>query len=288
MSNAAKKLSATLFESLAEDVKGFNRLAEFLKGATGISLPSNPKNHSLMASRVQKMLGEMEIVDYQELFEAVKTNQAVRDRFIVALTTNTTYFFREEAHFEYLHKNLAKMLAAKRAVGDKSFRVWCSAASTGQEPYGLAMTFMDLLPANEGWNFKMLATDIDLKVLNTAATGNYKAAEFEKMPDALRLKYFTRGKADDGSWTASTQLKNKITFAPLNLMEQPYSFSKGFDIIFCRNVLIYFESATSSQVVQSMVDHLNPGGWLFLGHSESGVMKSPNVKTLAHAVYERI
>jgi chemotaxis protein methyltransferase CheR len=282
--------SEDFFETLLEDKKGFGELSQFLKQIAGIHLPLNEKNLSLMASRLVNLVKENSCRNYKEYLKALSTpgpNTAILQKdFLQALTTNTTQFFREPLHFEHLKNILPNLLLKKQKEFNRELRIWCAASSTGQEPYTLAMVLKENIPEFDRWVIHFLATDIDTEVLKRAANGVYTETEIQSVPSIQRQTYFH--KLDKNStYQANPDLRQMIRFAQLNLMD-PLPFQHPFDIIFCRNVLIYFDQATAQQVVEKLASSLRPEGYLFLGHSESGTMRSPKLKPLTHAVYQRL
>ncbi len=288
----------TLTDALGDDLNrlqadeaGFQRLSAILKTHCGIDLPLTPKNLSLMASRMRKVLNARKMASYAEYATLLEGGQkGALNEFVTALTTNTTHFFREAEHFEHLKTMLPTLFANKRKAGQPNeLRVWCAASSTGQEPYTILMTLLEsgALPPN--CDIKFLATDIDLTVLEKAARGVYKEEETENIPPLFLSKYFEQDQTNDGSkWRrVLPEFGSKIRFAPLNLVEA-WPFEKQFDIIFCRNVLIYFDSVTAQKTIERMAQQLNPGGLLYVGHSESGHVKTRLVRAMSAAAYQKI
>ncbi len=275
-----------LFDRLQADVDGFRLLSDELKDRTGINLPENSKNLSLMASRLHSRIADMGLETYQEYLELLRDDdpELVRD-FIQALTTNTTHFFRESRHFDFLREALPGMLRQKKPGSD--LRVWCAAASTGQEPYTIGMTLMETLGAQSGWNLRFLATDIDDSVLRTAIEAAYTEKELGDLNPMLRQKYFeSEGKGSGREYRVKPSLRALIRYANLNLMNE-YPFQHKFDIIFCRNVLIYFDRQTVDRVIEKLADALAPGGLLFIGHSETGALRCASLEPVSTAVYRK-
>jgi chemotaxis protein methyltransferase CheR len=284
---ASLKNSQESFDRLQKDAQGFKRLVEILKDASGIHLPENTKNLSLLAGRLGPILSSNGFQSYKEYEAYLRANPGVGiPEFVCALTTNTTQFFREMPHFEFLRQHLPVMIAAKQRKYQHEFRVWCSVASTGQEPYTIAMTLLESLRDPATWNIQFLATDIDEEVLEKACKGVYTEAEVEGVPPLFRQKYFNLH-ANGKSQQVKSELQKLIRFAPFNLITKDYPFKHRFDLIFCRNVLIYFDPPTAQAVVNHLIEQLTPGGLLFLGHSESGALKSSLVTSISHSVYQR-
>jgi len=285
-------------ERLASDGIGFHRLAVLLKELTGIYLNDSPKNRSLVVSRVASILRERGIGslnDYYNLLRSTPPGSPEIAQFVSSMTTNTTRFFRESAHFRQLQAILPKVLEQKEKMhgADSSeIRIWCAASSTGQEPYTIAMVILDELTRispSKQWRLKLLASDIDRPSLRKAVSGVYLQQEIEGVPPDYLKKYFVpRLDSEMGKkYVIHPGLANKVTFTEINLTVQPYPMQKLFDVVFCRNVLIYFDRETAEQVVANLGRVLRPGGYLFLGHSESGSMRNPDFDTVSHAAYRK-
>lgn len=276
-------------KTLIEDTRGFQLIAELLKDRAGINLPWSDKNASLMASRLQSILKRQGFERYRELHGAIMNGDSnLLVATIEALTTNKTEFFRERQHIDFLAGNIDSILEENKAAGRREFRIWCAAASTGQEPYTLAMTLKETIENFNLWSIKFLATDIDTKVLKRAVAAGYTDQEAAGLSAELRQKYFDRTIIkDQKGFLAKAELRDMIRFAEFNLMTDPFPFEHKFDVVFCRNVLIYFDRPTQGAVVNRLVKSLRVGGLLFLGHTETGVPKPSNIEALAVAVYRK-
>ena len=269
-------------ESVELSSSDFRYFAEKIYSLAGVSLPENEKNRALMKNRLARLMRKHNVNDYSSLRAVlVEAKHDLDNEFISALTTNKTDFYREKAHFDFL----AKQLKGHFDKNDE-LRIWCSAASTGQEPYTLAMVCMENLNPSELMRTKILATDIDLQVLDKAASGKYSKFEMSGMPPHLEKKYFQPVGKD--LFAIDQSLVDMISFCPFNLAKGPGSFRAPFHHIFCRNVLIYFDDPTCQQVINGLLSSLIPGGYLFLGHSEAGVMRSPGVESLSSAIYRKL
>jgi chemotaxis protein methyltransferase CheR len=218
--------------------------------------------------------------EYRALLDS-KEGEKEQQFLVNALTTNLTSFFRENHHFEHFHKNLVKTFANNPRA---RLRVWCSAASTGQEPYSIAMTFHKAGLTPGGHDVRLLATDLDTNVLEKGQSGNYEAQALDKLPQEYK-EHFT--KQADGTFDASRKLKDFITFKQLNLLNS-WPFKSGFDVIFCRNVLIYFDQPTRAAIVGKMLDLLQPGGILYLGHSEAFPCDPNLVESEGHTIFRKL
>lgn len=273
------------FEEIELTDKMFTKFATRMYDLAGVDLPLTPKNHALIRNRIVKLLRRHSMDSYEQYWALLEKGGAdVTSEFISALTTNMTSFYRESNHFDFLAGVLPEL--AKNSGGD--LRLWCAAASTGQEPYTIAMTVCEAL----GENFskaRILATDIDLQVLKKASIGTYEEREMQGLPPVQRSKYFEKLKGPNGeAWRAKENIHKMIRFAPFNLMNPKYEFQHKFHVIFCRNVLIYFDEPTTKRVIDNLVACLAPGGYLILGHSESGNVKHTGLKPLSRAVYQKI
>lgn len=286
MSERKEVPSAEFFQNLSADENGYQKLAAWLHVATGIHMPSSPKNHSLMAARLAKIMGRLGLKSYAELHRLlIKDDREVQKAFVEALTTNKTEFFRESHHFEVLAPIVQEILSVKDEL-----RIWCAAASRGHEPYSILLTLLE-----SGFNphvhrLKFLASDIDQSVLETASRGVYRLDELADVPVLLRDKYMRRlaDSARGERWKVRDDLRDMVTFACFNLVEFPYAFQHKFDIIFCRNVLIYFDRETVLKVKEHLAEVLAADGYLFIGHSETGSRRVPTLQSIDAAVFKKI
>lgn len=278
-------------EHLIEDKAGFETLAELVKQLTGIFLPNNEKNRTLMAGRVHHLLTKHDLKNYKELAAKIQGNynKELKEAFISSLTTNTTHFFREAAHYDVLKAYLQERLL-DRQFTTSSFRVWCSASSSGQEPYSMLFTLLaNGLPIDRQ-KLEFLATDIDLDILRKASVGIYSEEEVKTLPPEMKQIYLQSGKSATNAplFQVLPEFRSMINFARYNLIQDKPAFKEKFDVIFCRNVLIYFEKEVSTAVIDMLVSQLKPGGLLFLGHVETGLIKNKSVHPISHAVYKKV
>lgn len=284
-------MQATQFEpfviqkATAPTPKEFLKLSQFLKNLTGIHLPPSEKNIALMSGRLQKLRAQG-VPDYDFLIRALeRQDRSMTSRFVCAMTTNTTHFFREDQHFGILEKIILQKIEEGRGEGAEEFRIWCAASSSGEEPYSLAMTLMEL-QQKKPFSFKMLATDIDAVALATAKAGAYSLKQTDGIPAAYLLRYFQKATlpAGEPGYQVNAKLQAAVQFGRLNLMKN-YPFKGRFDIIFCRNVLIYFDKDTVSNVIHKMTRVMRPEAHLFLGHSEAIAGMQPGFQRAGPAVY---
>ncbi|NMB42987.1 MAG: protein-glutamate O-methyltransferase CheR [Clostridiales bacterium] len=262
----------------------FEKLAKFIKSNYGINLKEEKK--SLVMGRLRKVLHQKNMSSFSEYLDYVlsdKTGEAVSDM-VNRITTNHTYFMRESKHFEFFKEEVLPYL--KKKVSDKDLRIWSAGCSTGEEPYTLAMIIDEFFGKEKlFWNTQILATDISSKVLDVAKKGVYNNDSIAKMPSEKRLKYFK--KISDEKSEVVDQIKKEVIFARLNLMNETFPFKKKFHTIFCRNVMIYFDSKTKMDLVNRFYEITEPGGYLFIGHSESLIRSQTKYKYIMPAVYRK-
>jgi len=265
----------------------FERVRQLIYQRAGISLHAGKQ--AMVYSRLSRRLrdtGHRSFAEYLQWLERAQGVQADAEwqEFVNCLTTNLTAFFREEHHFHALAQDLPA-LAQRR--GGKPLRIWCNAASTGEEPYSLAMTAIEALGANPP--LRILASDIDTRVLETARRGVYGADSRGLEPERLR-RHFMRGTgANAGFIRARPELGRLLEFRPFNLMSASWSaLGDPFDIVFCRNVMIYFDNPTQRRVLERMHAALQPGGLLYVGHSENFTESRDLFKLRGKTIYERV
>jgi chemotaxis protein methyltransferase CheR len=202
-----------------------------------------------------------------------------------ALTTNFTHFLREEDHFKFL---VEKALPTVLQAGRKRFEIWSAACASGEEPYSIAFYLHEHYPPLAGWDWRIRATDISTKALNKAQQGIYAADRLEALPCEWLPRYFQRGQ---GQWLGHYRVKPalaaRVQFQHLNLLST-YGFTETYAVIFCRNVMIYFDRPTQQQLVKQLVTHLDPGGFLLVGHSESLTGLSVPIRCLRPSIYQRL
>ena len=265
------------------DQKDFARVRELIYQRAGISL--HDQKQAMVYSRLSRRLrdtGHRSFSSYLGWLQQASGEAAEAEwqEFVNCLTTNLTAFFREEHHFQMLAEHLAK-----RSRGTP-VRIWCNAASTGEEPYTLAMVVNEAL--GSGANASILATDIDTNVLNTARNGVYNADARGLSPERLR-RFFLRGKgANAGRIRVQPELARLIDFRPFNLMTPRWSMGEPFDIVFCRNVMIYFDAPTQRKVLENIHAAMKPDSLLFVGHSENFTESRDLFQLRGKTVYSRV
>jgi chemotaxis protein methyltransferase CheR len=256
----------------------FERIRKLLYDHSGISL--NPQKKDMVYSRLSRRLRALGLKTFDQYVDVVEGDHDNEwETFVNSLTTNLTSFFREEHHFPIL----ADLL---RRTRKRPIRLWCSAASTGEEPYTIAMTVVDtfgtLNPPVE-----IIATDIDTNVLNKAQAGVYALDTISKLPADLRKRFFLKGQgAHEGKVKIRRELVSLISFRQLNLLGPSWPVNGVFDAIFCRNVMIYFDKETQYKILKRFVPLMDPDGLLFAGHSESLYHANDLFKLRGKSVYQ--
>ena len=260
----------------------FERVRALIYGRAGISLADSKQEmvYSRLARRL-RATGIQSFTRYLDELEAGRMG-AEWEAFTNALTTNLTSFFRESHHFPLL----ADHLAALRRTDGAPITIWCSAASTGEEPYSIAMTaceaFNTLTPP-----VKIIATDIDTNVLATGANGVYPMERMEKLDQARLKRFFLRGKgANEGMARVRPELRQLVSFRQLNLLGEAWALEGQFDVLFCRNVMIYFDKDTQRKILSRFVPLMKPHALLFAGHSENFLYVSDALRLRGKTVYE--
>jgi chemotaxis protein methyltransferase CheR len=248
------------FPLTAED---FARLAEMLLADAGIHLA--PSKATLLYSRLAKRLRALGLADFGQYCDLLTDPAATeeRGRMLAALTTNVTRFFREPHHFDHLRKAVLPPLLAAAQLGGR-VRLWSAACSSGQEPYSVALTILDLLPDAGRYDVKVLATDIDPNMITTGKAGRYSDELLSPVPAAMRQRWF---RPCPGGLEAGPALRQLVSFRELNLIGA-WPMRGNFDAILCRNVVIYFAEDTQARIWSRFTPLLAPGGFLYIGHSE--------------------
>jgi chemotaxis protein methyltransferase CheR len=245
----------------------FRRFQELVHAEAGIAL--SDQKRALLVGRLSPRLRALELASFDAYLQHVESDRAELVRMIDSICTNETQFFREPKQFAYLENEVLPAWRAAAEAGERSkqVRVWSAACSTGEEPYSIAMTLLAHLP---GWSIEITASDLSTKVLDRAAAGIWPIERAAQIPVHYRKSYMLRGSGpQEGKMAAKPELSALIRFARVNLHHDSYPVGGRFDLIFCRNVLIYFDAPSKRKVVDRLLDRLEPRGLLFLGHSES-------------------
>lgn len=258
----------------------FNKVQALIYKRAGINLHDG--KHAMVYSRLSRRLRDTGHNSFREYLTWLEASDGAEwQEFINALTTNLTSFFREQHHFHIL----AEHLRARR--NEQPWRLWCSAASTGEEPYSIVMTAAEALAG--GADFSLTASDIDSKVLATAAQGIYRMEDLKGVQSNMLQRFFLRGKAANaGMARVKPEWRQKINFLMVNLIQNNWPFKEPFDIVFCRNVMIYFDAPTQRQVLERIHRVMKPGGLLFVGHSENFSESRDLFALNGKTVYQRL
>ena len=270
------------FEFSAKD---FKYISDVIADRTGIVL--SEAKHDMVYSRLARRLRELKLTVFSEYLALIKSGHEEEIlAFTNAITTNLTSFFREKHHFEYLREKVLPEL--KKTKTDKRIRVWSAGCSSGEEPYSIAMTIRDVFPILEGWDIKILASDLDTNMVETARNGVYTEERVAGLDKKHLKKWVSRGKGEhEGKIRMSQELRDMITFNQLNLMDE-WPIKGPFDFIFCRNVVIYFNKETQRELFDRYASLVAEQGHLFIGHSESLHKVCTRFDLIAQTIYQKI
>lgn len=251
--------------------KDFTRLSEFIYEQCGIKMP--PVKKTMLAARLQKRLrglGMNSFSDYCNYLFSPEGRVQEMVQMIDLVTTNKTDFFREPDHFDYLMQRVVPSWVEKYGDGGRRLMVWSAGCSTGEEPYTLAMVLADFAESCPGFDFRILATDISTRVLEKAQQAIYDEERVAPVPQKLKQRYLLRSRdRQNGLVRVVPALRDKIRFRRLNFMDGDFGMREPLDIIFCRNVIIYFDRPTQEKLLNHFYLHMKPGAHIFMGHSET-------------------
>lgn len=261
------------------------QLCEIVTRRSGIQLPENKR--TMIEGRLRKRVRALGVRDLRTYLNMVMKEGMLDTELphiINVMTTNKTDFFREDAHFDYMVKHI---LSAHS--GTAPFKVWSAASSTGEEAYTTAMVLSEHAKRKPGFTYSIIGTDLSTEVVRKARKGIYTPDEAIDVPDSFRKNYLEEGHDKLGRPLTRVvkQLRDRVGFAQMNLMDKSYPVEKGMDVVFLRNVLIYFDEPTQHRVVSSVANHLKPGGYLFVGHSETSVASDPRLVQKSAAVFRK-
>lgn len=260
----------------------FLELTTYVHKNYGINLS---KKRVLIEGRLSNTLMSEGYTSFSKYFEALYADKSGNEmtKLLNKLTTNYTYFMRENEHFQYLAQKVLPYYERTRA--NKTLYIWSAGCSSGQEPYSMAMAISEYFGAKKSaWNTTILASDLSANVLEKAASGVYTKEEIKDIPTLWANKYLVDQK--DGTYRVSDAIRKEVVFRRVNLME-PFKFKNKFDLIFCRNVMIYFDAPTKENLVNKYYDWTNDGGYLFIGHSESVNREKTKYTYLQPAIYQK-
>jgi len=268
----------------------FSRLAKYIESELGIRMPDTKR--VMLESRLQKRVRHFKLSGFGEYVDFVFSPQGRESELINmidAVTTNKTDFFREADHFDYLLESIVP--EAERRFGSgiaKPFNVWSAGCSTGEEPYTIAMVLEEHRDKEPRFNYRIFASDLSTQVLGKAKEGVYAAEKAEVVPMSFKRKYMLRGKDPQAQLVRmKPELRSRLSFARINFMDDRYPAAEDFDVVFCRNVIIYFERKIQEQILGKLCRHVRPGGWLVLGHSETLTGMDVPLRNVAPTIYCR-
>jgi len=265
--------------------KDFLRFQAMIYRDSGIWL--SEAKAALLTGRLSKRLRAVGLRDFAKYYQLVDTNEEERRTMLDNITTNETHFFREPGHFDFLAHHVFPRWRQEASAGKRQtrIRVWSAGCSSGEEPYSLAMLLLKHF-RTERWDLEVVATDISNRVLEKARQAVYPIEKMKDIPPEYLRAYMLKGRGDNKSvMKASPELLRCVRFDRVNLHADSYPLQGFFDLIFCRNVLIYFDQKSKEKVIGGILRHLSPGGLLFVGHSENLGGISPNLRTVAPTVY---
>ena len=272
-----------MFNEITITDNEFWQLVDLMKSKYGINLS---QKRNLIVGRLQNHLHKSNYNSFSEFYHDIisdKTGEMV-NVLLNKLTTNHTYFMREIEHFDFFKSTVIPHIVKTEPA--KDMRIWSAGCSSGEEPYMIAMVLADYFGANKGgWDTRILATDISERVLSMAAEGRFMTEGLTVLPDAWRKRYFH--KINDEYEQISDALRKEIIFKKFNLMSKTLPFKKKFHIIWCRNVMIYFDTPTKLELVDRFYEHTARGGYLFIGHSESLPRSETKYKYVEPAIYRK-
>ncbi len=265
----------------------FLRLRDLIYNRFGINLTEQKR--SLLVGRLQKLMRQLQLPTFSAYFEYLDNDktEAALSELVDLISTNHTYFNREKDHFDYFSETaLPEIVEKLRKENRKDLRIWCAGCSTGEEPYTLLMLMMEYLGSDySSWDAGILATDISDRALTIARRGVYATDRVMQLPEKLRKKYFAS--ISPNEMAVIDKVKHEATFRRFNLMNTTFPFKKPFQMIFCRNVMIYFDQVTREALVSRYHQHTEPGGYLFIGHSETLGRTQTLYRYLKPALYQK-
>ncbi|HKP64522.1 MAG TPA: protein-glutamate O-methyltransferase [Polyangiales bacterium] len=269
-------------------MRDFHMLRKLVYDEAGIHLPDAKR--VLVEARLARRLRELGLRSYEQYCELVldSANSEERVRMLDCITTNETHFFREPKHFQFLTERVFPEWAAqaRARTRGKRLRVWSAACSTGEEPYSLAMCLLTAFPREAGWEIELYASDISTRALDHAVDATWPIDKAQEIPERERKRYMLRGiGAREGELRCGPELRELVRFVRINLNQPPIPLPGQFDLIFCRNVLIYFDAGSRARVITGLLERLHARGHLFVGHSETLHNVTRKLTLIAPSVY---
>ncbi len=263
------------------DQTTFRDFKELIYERSGISLQAGKE--AMVSARVAKRLRALGMPDSRTYLQYVRRDKSGEElvQLLNVISTNVTSFFREPDHFDFFSEVISKW----SSEGQRRFRFWSAASSTGEEPYTIAMTFLEAVK-DAKVDMRILATDISTRVLERCVVGQYEKRSLETVPKALKARYFDKeGRGEDAVYRAKSILKDRIVFKRLNLSKPPFPMKGPLDVVFCRNVMIYFDKEVRKNLLEEISRLLRPGGYLMVGHSENLVGLSMHLEVVRPSIY---
>jgi chemotaxis protein methyltransferase CheR len=279
--------NSSIFDQAELTDADFQKISHLIYDQAGICLSEGKE--ALVKSRLGKRIREGQFGSFRHYYDHVINDTSGKElvQLLDSISTNFTSFFREEQHFDFLRSELMPELIETKRDREKKLRFWSAGCSSGEEPYSIAITLLEAIKNPSAWDVRILATDISTKVLGAAGSGVFRKDRVQSIPRDLLKKYFLRG---DGNWKdfvrVKDSLKRHIQFKRLNLMTS-FTFNEPFDCIFCRNVMIYFDSKTRKHLVNRFYECLDKDGAFLIGHSESLTGIENSFKYVSPAVYRK-
>lgn len=282
--------SRKLFSEKLSD-KDFDALSVIIQDECGIKMPLTKK--VMLEARLRKRLRALKMKTFKDYCEFLLDPEGMAQELVSMIdvvTTNKTDFFREPTHFEFMTRRaISEQLRSNGAGLKRPFSIWSAGCSTGEEPYTIAMIMEDFALQVPDFDYIILATDISTRVLEKAKMGIYEEGKVADIPDRMKKKYLLRSKDRNRKQVRIVpELRNRIRFGRLNFMEEDFGMKEDMDMVFCRNVIIYFNRVTQEQFLAKLVRHLAPGGYLFVGHSETLHGMDLPLKPVMPSIYKKV
>ncbi len=288
----AETQTASVWEKTRRTVnqEEFKLFQSLIHREAGIHLSDAKK--ALLVGRLSSRLRELRLGSLKEYYiHLTEVDPLEKIRMLDRITTNETRFFREPQQFEFLEERLIPRLKAEAQAGQRPrrVRIWSAASSTGEEAYSLAMVLLSHLTPESSWTIEILGSDLSTRVLDKARAAVWLLERAGDIPERYLKRYMLRGTGiQEGTMKAGPEVRELVRFDRINLMDEDYPVTGKFDLIFCRNVLIYFDVPTKERVVDNLLRHLEPDGHLFLGHAESMLSMSHRLKRVGPTIYQEI
>ena len=267
----------------------FDKLSSFIYKESGIKMPQVKK--IMLQSRLQKRLRELKMTSFKDYCEYVfhKDNTGIEIiHMLDVVSTNKTDFFREPIHFDFLSKEVLPQFYENRRVNGP-LKIWSAGCSSGEEPYTIAIVLQEFANANSGFDYSIVGTDLSTQILQKSVEAVYKEDRVANIPMDIKRKYFLKSKErTNPTVKVVPELRKKVRFGRLNFMDAYYDIPETFDVVFCRNVLIYFDRATQEKVINKLCSKLKSGGYFFLGHSESIMNMDVPLKQIKPTIFHRL